>query len=207
MRARDCGFEVVYQGIRLTPAQIVAAAVEEDVHVVGLSILSGSHMEAVPAVLQGLREAGATDVPVVVGGIIPDADAAALLAQGVAAVFTPKDFELTDILREVARGRADGARPARAPGSVAAAAPSAGRAARVAGRGRERAADLRVARRHPPSDELEHAADERQQDGEQRPRAQAAGEEGPDHGPLVPRPAAGSSPQGARAADPHVDAG
>jgi ethylmalonyl-CoA mutase len=102
VRARDCGFEVVYQGIRLTPAQIVAAAVEEDVHVVGLSILSGSHMEAVPAVLRGLREAGVHDVPVVVGGIIPDGDAAQLREQGVAAVFTPKDFELTDILRSVA---------------------------------------------------------------------------------------------------------
>jgi (2R)-ethylmalonyl-CoA mutase len=102
VRARDCGFEVVYQGIRLTPAQIVAAAVEEDVHVIGLSILSGSHMEAVPAVLRGLREAGVHDVPVVVGGIIPDGDAAALREQGVAAVFTPKDFELTDILRAVA---------------------------------------------------------------------------------------------------------
>ena len=101
VRARDCGFEVVYQGIRLTPAQIVAAAVEEDVHVVGLSILSGSHMEAVPAVLRGLREAGAGDVPVVVGGIIPDGDAARLREQGVAAVFTPKDFELTEIMRSV----------------------------------------------------------------------------------------------------------
>ena len=101
VRARDCGFEVVYQGIRLTAAQIVAAAVEEDVHVVGLSILSGSHMEAVPAVLRGLREAGMAEVPVVVGGIIPDADAAALREQGVAAVFTPKDFELTDIVREI----------------------------------------------------------------------------------------------------------
>jgi (2R)-ethylmalonyl-CoA mutase len=101
VRARDCGFEVVYQGIRLTPAQIVAAAVEEDVHVIGLSILSGSHMEAVPAVLRGLGEAGASDVPVVVGGIIPDGDAVLLREQGVAAVFTPKDFELTDILRQV----------------------------------------------------------------------------------------------------------
>ncbi|MCU1691911.1 MAG: mutB [Frankiales bacterium] len=101
VRARDCGFEVVYQGIRLTSAQIVAAAVEEDVHVVGLSILSGSHMEAVPAVLKGLQEAGAGDVPVVVGGIIPDADARRLREQGVAAVFTPKDFSLTDIMREV----------------------------------------------------------------------------------------------------------
>ena len=101
VRARDCGFEVVYQGIRLTPAQIVAAAVEEDVHVIGLSILSGSHMEAVPAVLRGLRAAGVSDVPVVVGGIIPDGDAALLREQGVAAVFTPKDYELTDVLRAV----------------------------------------------------------------------------------------------------------
>jgi (2R)-ethylmalonyl-CoA mutase len=101
VRARDCGFEVVYQGIRLTPAQIVAAAVEEDVHVVGLSILSGSHLEAVPAVLRGLRAAGAGDVPVVVGGIVPEGDAALLREQGVAAVFTPKDFALTDVLREV----------------------------------------------------------------------------------------------------------
>jgi (2R)-ethylmalonyl-CoA mutase len=101
VRARDAGFEVVYQGIRLTAAQIVAAAVEEDVHVIGLSILSGSHMEAVPAVLDGLREAGAGDVPVVVGGIIPEPDAARLLELGVAKVFTPKDYELTDIMREV----------------------------------------------------------------------------------------------------------
>src|SRR5688572_27979484 len=78
VRARDAGFEVVYQGIRLTPAQIVAAAVAEDVHCVGLSILSGSHMELVPEVLAGLKENGLDDVPVVVGGIIPDADARAL---------------------------------------------------------------------------------------------------------------------------------
>jgi (2R)-ethylmalonyl-CoA mutase len=101
VRARDCGFEVVYQGIRLTAAQIVAAAVEEDVHVIGLSILSGSHMEAVPSVLKGLQEAGVGDVPVVVGGIIPDGDARRLKEQGVAAVFTPKDFELTGIMRTV----------------------------------------------------------------------------------------------------------
>jgi (2R)-ethylmalonyl-CoA mutase len=101
VRARDCGFEVVYQGIRLTAAQIVAAAVEEDVHVIGLSILSGSHMEAVPKVLEGLRAAGVGDVPVVVGGIIPDGDGRRLKEQGVAAVYTPKDFELTDIMRSV----------------------------------------------------------------------------------------------------------
>ena len=82
VRARDAGFEVVYQGIRLTPEQIVAAAVAEDVHLVGLSILSGSHMELVPDVLDGLRAAGAADVPVIVGGIIPEADAAALRGSG-----------------------------------------------------------------------------------------------------------------------------
>ena len=79
VRARDAGFEVVYQGIRLTPEQIVAAAVAEDVHCVGLSILSGSHMELVPAVLDGLRDAGLGDVPVVVGGIIPESDGRPLL--------------------------------------------------------------------------------------------------------------------------------
>ncbi len=98
VRARDAGFEVVYQGIRLTPEQIVSAAVAEDVHCVGLSILSGSHMELVPAVLQGLRDAGAADVPVIVGGIIPDSDARRLKEQGVAAVYTPKDFGLTEIM-------------------------------------------------------------------------------------------------------------
>ena len=82
VRARDAGFEVVYQGIRLTPAQIVAAAVQEDVHVVGLSVLSGSHLSVVPAVVEGLRAAGAVDVPVVVGGIIPPEDAEALRGAG-----------------------------------------------------------------------------------------------------------------------------
>ncbi len=103
VRARDAGFEVIYQGIRLTPEQIVAAAVAEDVHCVGLSILSGSHMELVPDVLAGLREAGligsgAGDVPVIVGGIIPESDARRLIEQGVAAVYTPKDFGLTEIM-------------------------------------------------------------------------------------------------------------
>ncbi|HKR52113.1 MAG TPA: protein meaA [Pseudonocardiaceae bacterium] len=101
VRARDVGFEVIYQGIRLTPAQIVAAAVAEDVHVVGLSVLSGSHLEVVPAVVEGLRAAGAADIPVVVGGIIPPADAEVLIARGVAQVFTPKDFELTDIMDQI----------------------------------------------------------------------------------------------------------
>ncbi len=98
VRARDAGFEVIYQGIRLTPEQIVAAAVAEDVHCVGLSILSGSHMELVPSVLDGLKAAGLGDVPVIVGGIIPDSDGKALLELGVAAVYTPKDFGLTEIM-------------------------------------------------------------------------------------------------------------
>ncbi len=98
VRARDAGFEVIYQGIRLTPEQIVSAAVAEDVHCVGLSILSGSHMELVPDVLDGLREAGLDDVPVIVGGIIPDGDGRRLVEKGVAAVYTPKDFGLTEIM-------------------------------------------------------------------------------------------------------------
>jgi (2R)-ethylmalonyl-CoA mutase len=101
VRARDAGFEVVYSGIRLTPAQIVAAAVEEDVDVVGLSVLSGSHLSVVPEVVAGLREQGLDDVPVVVGGIIPEADAARLRETGVARVFTPKDFEITDVLGQI----------------------------------------------------------------------------------------------------------
>ena len=98
VRARDSGFEVVYQGIRLTPEEIVAAAVAEDVHLVGISILSGSHMQLVPEVLDRLRAAGAGDVPVIVGGIIPESDAARLKELGVAEVFTPKDFGLNDIM-------------------------------------------------------------------------------------------------------------
>jgi ethylmalonyl-CoA mutase len=101
VRARDAGFEVIYQGIRLTPAQIVAAAVAEDVQCVGLSILSGGHAELVPDVLRRLREAGAGDIPVVVGGIIPPADAQSLRSQGVAAVFTPRDFGITAIIGRI----------------------------------------------------------------------------------------------------------
>ncbi|GAA0281219.1 protein meaA [Cryptosporangium japonicum] len=101
VRARDAGFEVVYQGIRLTPAQIVAAAVAEDVHVVGLSILSGAHALAVPTVIDGLREAGLDDVPVIVGGIIPPDDAEMLKTAGVARVFTPKDYGLNEIMAEI----------------------------------------------------------------------------------------------------------
>jgi (2R)-ethylmalonyl-CoA mutase len=101
VRARDAGMDVVYEGIRLTPAQIARSAVDEGVHVIGLSILSGSHRELIPDVIEALREAGGADIPIVAGGIIPDADADALRAAGVAAVFTPKDFELTRILREI----------------------------------------------------------------------------------------------------------
>lgn len=101
VRARDAGFEVVYQGIRLTPEQIVSAALAEDVHCVGLSILSGSHAALVPEVLGRLREAGAGDIPVIVGGIIPNADAEELRAAGVAAVFTPKDFGITEIIGRI----------------------------------------------------------------------------------------------------------
>ena len=101
VRARDCGMEVVYEGIRLTPERIVNAALEESVHVVGLSILSGGHVSLVGDVLKGLRDAGIGDVPVVVGGIIPPADAAVLIAAGVARVYTPKDFDLTQIMRDV----------------------------------------------------------------------------------------------------------
>jgi (2R)-ethylmalonyl-CoA mutase len=98
VRARDAGFEVVYQGIRLTPAQIVSAAVQEGVHLVGLSVLSGSHLSVVPDVVRGLREAGAEDIPVVVGGIIPADDVPGLTECGVAGVFTPKDYELNQIM-------------------------------------------------------------------------------------------------------------
>lgn len=102
VRARDAGFEVIYQGIRLTPAAIAEAAVAEDVDVVGLSILSGSHRVLVPEVLAELRERSAEDIPVVVGGIIPERDAAWLRERGVAAVFTPKDFDASVIMRRVA---------------------------------------------------------------------------------------------------------
>jgi (2R)-ethylmalonyl-CoA mutase len=107
VRARDAGFEVVYQGIRLTPAQIVAAAVAEDVHCVGLSILSGSHMELVPDVLEQMKAAGIEDIPVIVGGIIPTRDAALLKGMGVAAVFTPKDFSLTQAMGGIVRAIRD----------------------------------------------------------------------------------------------------
>ncbi len=112
--ARDAGFEVVYQGIRLTPAQIVAAALDEDVDIVGLSILSGSHLELVPDILDRLRAAGST-AAVVVGGIIPPDDAELLIGKGVAAVYTPKDFALGHIMEDLA-GLAERQRDAATPG-------------------------------------------------------------------------------------------
>jgi (2R)-ethylmalonyl-CoA mutase len=100
VRARDAGMDVVYEGIRLTPSQIAASALQEGVHVIGLSILSGSHRELIPAVMESLREAG-VEAPVVVGGIIPEQDVAPLKAAGVAAVYTPKDFDITRIMRDI----------------------------------------------------------------------------------------------------------
>ncbi|HEX4690755.1 MAG TPA: methylmalonyl-CoA mutase family protein [Solirubrobacteraceae bacterium] len=105
VRARDAGMDVVYEGIRLTPAQIARSAVDEGVHVIGLSILSGSHLGLIPDVVEALREAGGGEgeggIPIIVGGIIPAADVEPLRAAGVAAVYTPKDFEITRILRDV----------------------------------------------------------------------------------------------------------
>ncbi len=103
VRARDVGMEVVYEGIRLTPTQIVRAAVDESVHVIGLSILSGSHVPLVQEVMERLRKEGLTDVPVVVGGIIPPEDERTLKAFGVAAVYTPKNFQLNDIMSDIVR--------------------------------------------------------------------------------------------------------
>jgi (2R)-ethylmalonyl-CoA mutase len=103
VRARDAGMEVVYEGIRLTPAEIVNAALEEGVHVVGLSILSGSHVPLVTDVVRRMRAAGLDDVPVIVGGIIPPDDARTLKAAGVAAVYTPKDYELNRIMADIVR--------------------------------------------------------------------------------------------------------
>ncbi|GJM03592.1 MAG: methylmalonyl-CoA mutase [Rhodomicrobium sp.] len=103
VRARDAGMEVVYEGIRLTPAQIVNAALEEGVHAVGLSILSGSHVPLVKDVLTRMEEAGIGDIPVVVGGIIPPEDAEILKTAGAAAVYTPKDFQMNDIMADIVK--------------------------------------------------------------------------------------------------------
>jgi ethylmalonyl-CoA mutase len=104
VRARDLGFEVVYQGIRLTPEQIARTAVDEDVHAIGISILSGAHNLLVPELLDRLREEGVDPekVPVIVGGVIPDDDAEKLTGLGVARVFTPKDYDLTRSVSEIA---------------------------------------------------------------------------------------------------------
>jgi ethylmalonyl-CoA mutase len=117
VRARDAGMDVVYEGIRLTPAQIASSAAQEGVHVVGLSILSGSHAELIPSVLDALAEAGVENVPVIVGGIIPESDAAALREAGVAAVYTPKHWDLNGMMRDIVslvaeRHGADTAAPA-----------------------------------------------------------------------------------------------
>jgi (2R)-ethylmalonyl-CoA mutase len=101
VRARDAGMDVVYEGIRLTPSQIASSAAQEGVHVIGLSILSGSHAQLIPAVLAALADADVEDVPVVVGGIIPDNDAEALREAGVAAVYTPKDWDLNRMMRDI----------------------------------------------------------------------------------------------------------
>jgi (2R)-ethylmalonyl-CoA mutase len=103
VRARDAGMEVVYEGIRLTPAEIVNAALEEGVHVVGLSILSGSHVPLVREVLERMKAQGLSDVPLIVGGIIPPEDEKLLISEGVAAVYTPKDYELNAIMADIVR--------------------------------------------------------------------------------------------------------
>jgi len=100
-RARDCGMDIHYEGIRLTPAEIVAAAAEQEAHVIGLSILSGSHVELVRDVMARLRATGLSHIPVVVGGIVPEEDARLLRSLGVAAVYTPKDFELNRIMLDI----------------------------------------------------------------------------------------------------------
>ena len=102
LRARDCGIEVVYQGIRLSPEEIAASALEESVHVVGLSILSGAHVRLVGEVRRSMDEAGCRGIPIVLGGIVPGEDAEALKAAGVARVYTPKDYDLTAIVRDIA---------------------------------------------------------------------------------------------------------
>ncbi|MBZ8118212.1 protein meaA [Roseovarius sp. LXJ103] len=100
-RARDCGMDMRYEGIRLTPEEIVKAALEDEAHVVGLSILSGSHIPLVEELMERMRSAGLGDTPVIVGGIIPDDDAARLTAMGIARVYTPKDFELNTIMMDI----------------------------------------------------------------------------------------------------------
>jgi (2R)-ethylmalonyl-CoA mutase len=116
VRARDSGMDVVYEGIRLTPAQIAASARQEGVHVIGLSILSGSHRELIPAVIGALHDAGVS-APVIVGGIIPDQDVTPLKQAGVAAVYTPKDFDINQIMRDIVKLLGAGANGSSANGS------------------------------------------------------------------------------------------
>jgi len=108
-RAKDCGMDISYQGIRLTPEEIVTAVAEERSHVVGLSILSGSHLPLISEVIERMQRAGLSDIPVIAGGIIPDDDAAQLKAMGVAKIYTPKDFELNKIMFDICEmvGRSD----------------------------------------------------------------------------------------------------
>ena len=103
VRARDCGMEVIYEGIRITPRQIVNTAVEESVHLVGLSILSGSHLPLVTEIRSQMCEQGLDDLPLVIGGIIPSEDKETLLQTGVSAVYTPKDFQLNTIMLEMVK--------------------------------------------------------------------------------------------------------
>jgi len=100
-RARDCGMDITYDGIRLTPDEIIAAVKRDDAHVVGLSILSGSHVPLVADFMEKLRANGFGHVPVVAGGIIPEDDAERLRSMGIARVYTPKDFELNTIMRDI----------------------------------------------------------------------------------------------------------
>jgi (2R)-ethylmalonyl-CoA mutase len=109
LKARDVGFEVVYEGIRVSPERLVASALEEGVHIIGISILSGSHLDLVPQIIERARAAGLGDIPIVVGGIIPEADAKRLEQAGVARVYTPKDFELDSIMDDLVRLVAKGA--------------------------------------------------------------------------------------------------
>jgi (2R)-ethylmalonyl-CoA mutase len=100
-RARDCGMDITYEGIRLTPDEIIEAAIRDDVHVVGLSILSGSHIPLISELMEKMKAQGLSHIPVVVGGIIPDEDADRLSNMGVARVYTPKDFELNRIMDDI----------------------------------------------------------------------------------------------------------
>jgi (2R)-ethylmalonyl-CoA mutase len=99
--ASDCGMDVLYEGIRLTPAQIVKSSIEEDVHIIGLSILSGSHIQLVGEIMSELKKNKIDNIPVIVGGIIPIDDEVTLKAQGVSAVYTPKDYQLKDIMADI----------------------------------------------------------------------------------------------------------